>query len=401
MLSGKKVIFGMSGGIAAYKAAGWIRELIREGAEVRVVMTRSAAEFVTPLTCAALSGNEVVGDFFERSSAHTIPHISLACEADLVLIAPATANTIARLAHGLADDMLAAIVLVARCPVLVCPAMNSAMYENPATRENIATLRRRGMIVADPAEGALACRATGPGRLPEYGEAREYVLAAMSGQDLAGLRVTVTAGPTLEPLDQVRYLGNRASGRMGYALAAVARRRGADVTLVSGPTSLVPPAGVKLVAVTTALEMHREVMARFETSDVVVKAAAVSDFRPEKAAPGKIKKASCGLEVKLTANPDILLELGERKGDSPRPLLVGFAAEAGEDLEEGRRKMARKNCDLMVVNDITAAGAGFGAETNRVVILDRNGGEERLPLMGKEEVAGRVWDRAARILGHS
>ncbi len=399
MLSGKKVIFGMSGGIAACKAAGWIRDLARDGAEVHVVMTRNAAEFVTPLTCAALSGNEVVSDFFDQGSAHLIPHVNLACEADLILIAPATANTIARLAHGLADDMLAAIVLAARCPVIVCPAMNSAMYENPATRENVATLRRRGMTVADPGEGALACRATGPGRLPEYAEVREYVLAALAEQDLSGLKVTVTAGPTLEPLDQVRYLGNRSSGRMGYALAATARRRGAEVTLVSGPTRLEPPAGVELAPVTTALEMHREVMTRFESSDVLVKAAAVSDFRPETVASGKIKKAECGLEIRLTANPDILAELGEKKGNSARPLLVGFAAEAGENLEEGKRKLSRKNCDLMVVNDITASDAGFASENNRVVILDRNGGEERLPLMGKEEVANRIWDRVARLRG--
>ena len=397
MLTGKNIILGITGGIAAYKSAGWIREMKKEGAEVTVVMTKSAAEFISPLTCSALSGNEVKSDIFARESSHEIPHINLACEADLILIAPATANTISRIAHGMADDLLSTIVLAATCPLIICPAMNSNMYRHPATRDNIKTLKRRGAIVVDPDEGSLACRASGPGRLPEYLEAREFVLAALADQDLAGTRVMVTAGPTLEPLDEVRFLGNRSSGRMGYALAAAAHRRGAAVTLISGPTSLAPPAGIETVQVTTALEMHEAVMERWQASEVIVKAAAVSDFRPKAKAAGKIKKAASGLSLDLAENPDILKELGQKKGKKDNPVLVGFAAESGDGLAEGMRKLKTKNCDLMVVNDISEADAGFAVDTNRVVILDHDGGEERLPLMKKEEIAGRIWDRVVRI----
>ncbi len=397
MLDGRNIILGISGGIAAYKAAGWIRDLKREGAEVTVIMTRSATEFIAPLTCSALSGNRVHRDMFAREAAHEIPHINLAANADLIIIAPATANTIARLAHGMADDLLCAVVLAARCPVIVCPAMNDKMYRHPATRDNLATIGSRGTIVVDPGEGSLACRGNGPGRLPEFVEVREFVLAALSNQDLAGVKIMVTAGPTVEPLDQVRFLGNRATGRMGYAIAATARRRGADVTLISGPTSLAPPTGVNIVNVSTALEMRHAVMAGINEAEVVVKAAAVSDFRPAVSVDGKIKKAASGLDLQLTANPDILMELGRIKGKAEKPLLIGFAAEAGEKLGEGQRKLKEKNCDMMVVNNISDPDAGFAGESNRVVILYRNGGEERLPLLKKDEVADRIWDRIVRL----
>lgn len=399
MLTGKRILLGICGSIAAYKAAEWVRQLRRAEAEVTVIMTDGAARFVTPLTFAALSGRPVHTEIFAEHGAESIPHINLAREHDLLLIGPATARTIARLAHGLADDLLSAVTLATRTPVIVCPAMNSDMYLHPATQDNLKRLAGFGYRLVDPDCGKLACRQEGPGRLADWCVVRETVLTALSPQDLAGHQVLVTAGPTHEPLDPVRFLGNRSSGRMGFALAKTARRRGAKVTLVSGPSSLPDPPGVTTIRVTTAAEMAGEVLARAGECDAIVKAAAVSDFRPTHAAATKIKKAGSNLTLDLTANQDILKTLGERKvAGQTLPILVGFAAETGTNLEEGWRKLRDKNLDLVALNDISDEDAGFEVETNRIVILDSKGGEEKLPLLNKEQSADMIWNRVVKLL---
>lgn len=392
-LADKEILLGVCGGIAAYKACDWTRALRREGAAVTVVMTEAATRFVAPLTFAALSGRRVCTSMFAAEEAEQIPHISLARQADAVLIAPATAQTIARLAHGLADDLLSTLVLATTAKVVICPAMNSQMYRHPATQANLAKLREYGYTVVEPACGTMACGEEGPGRLVEWEEAHQALLSALSRQDLAGLEVLVTAGPTWEPLDPARLLTNRATGRMGYAVAAAARQRGAKVTLISGPSELAAPWGVEVVRITTAMEMHREVMARAKKMAVIVKAAAVADFRPKITASSKTKKEKAALTLALAANPDILKELGAMKKKAPRfPLLVGFAAESENLSAEAQRKLRDKNLDLIVANDITATDAGFAATTNRVLLIDRNGNEQELPLLSKEETAHRLWD---------
>jgi phosphopantothenoylcysteine decarboxylase/phosphopantothenate--cysteine ligase len=398
LLTDKKILLGITGSIAAYKAAEWVRELRREGAEVRVIMTSAATRFVAPLTFAALTGNKVSGEMFDPEDAEHIPHISLAAEADLVLIGPATAMTIARLAHGMADDLLSAVVLATKAPVVICPAMNSNMYENPATGHNLDLVRKFGHTVVDPGCGSLACNTEGPGRLADWLTVREAVYCALSAQDLAGREVLITAGPTHEPLDPVRYLGNRSSGKMGFAMAATARRRGAKVTLVTGPVNLDDLPGIEMIRVDTAEEMAREVLERSDSMSVVVKAAAVSDFRPAELSPCKLKKSGATLAMKLATNPDILKSLGEKKKEGQPPLLVGFAAESNDLIEEGRRKLAEKNLDLIAINDITADDAGFAVDTNRIIILDRDGSEERLPLLSKEATSDLIWNRVVKML---
>lgn len=399
MLSGKRILLGVSGSIAIYKTADWVRELKRAGAEVTVVMTADATRFVTPLTFAALSGRKVHTEMFAPADEELIPHINLAREHDLVLIGPATARTIGRLAHGLADDLLSTLVLAARIPVIVCPAMNSNMYLHPATQANLRRLSDYGYRLVEPGCGQMACREEGPGRLADWVEVRETVLSTLAPQDLAGRKVLVTAGPTHEPLDPVRYLGNRSTGRMGFALALTARRRGAEVTLVSGPSPLPDPPGLTTIRVTTAAEMAEAVLTRAEGCAVIVKAAAVSDFRPARFSPEKLKKGGGELTLELTANPDILKTLGERKGPQAKlPILVGFAAESQAGLEEGWRKITDKNLDLLAFNNITEAGAGFAVETNRITILDREGGQEQLLLLSKEKAAEQIWNRVAKLL---
>jgi phosphopantothenoylcysteine decarboxylase/phosphopantothenate--cysteine ligase len=400
LLTDKKIILGISGGIAAYKAADWVRNLRRAGADVVVVMTGAAARFITPLTLAALSGNKVHTDMFAPDEAEQIPHINLATAADLLLIAPATAQTIARLAHGLADDLLSALALATRAPVIICPAMNSNMYLHAATQDNLARLRTYGYRVVEPECGSLACNTEGPGRLVDWRIVKETIHAALAPQDLAGRKVLITAGPTREPLDPVRYLGNRSTGRMGYALAATARRRGAEVTLVSGPVTLPAPPGVELVRVTTAGEMAQEVLARQAGMVVIVKAAAVSDFRPAVCAAEKLKKSDGGLTLELAANQDILQTLGESKKAAAAtvPILVGFAAESRDFLAEGWRKLRAKNLDLLALNDISATDAGFAVETNRITLLDREGGAEKFPLLSKERTADLIWNRVVKLL---
>lgn len=398
MLTDKKIILGISGSIAVYKVAEWVRELRREGAVVRVIMTRDATRFVAPLTFTALSGNKVYEGMFDTEDAERIPHISLAAEADLVLIGPATARTIARLAHGMADDLLSTVVLATKAPVVICPAMNSNMYENPATRRNLALVSKFGHTVVEPGCGSLACNTEGPGRLADWHTVKEAVFSSLSVQDLANRKILITAGPTYEPLDPVRYLGNRSTGKMGFAMAATARRRGADVTLVTGPVSLQDLSGVTSIRVNTAEEMAREVLKRSDSMDVVIKAAAVSDFRPAKCSLTKLKKSGASLTMKLATNPDILKTIGKMKKKGGAPLLIGFAAESHDLLEEGQRKLKEKNLDLIVVNDITADDAGFAVDTNRVTILGRDGSEEWLPLLSKEKASDLIWNRVLKLL---
>ncbi|MCK5069577.1 MAG: bifunctional phosphopantothenoylcysteine decarboxylase/phosphopantothenate--cysteine ligase CoaBC, partial [Desulfocapsa sp.] len=313
VFSGKKIVIGITGSIAAFKVAGWVSTLTKEGAEVRVVMTDAARHFVAPLTYSALSGNPVLTDMFAAEESHAISHVQLGQEADLLLIAPATANTIAKLAYGLADDLLSTTVLAATCPVVIAPAMNSHMYNNPATQQNIEILKSFGYGIIDPATGMMACKTEGPGRLPEWEEVREQLVSVFVKQDLLGEKVMVTAGPTREALDPARFLSNRSSGKMGYAIARAARRRGADVLLVSGPTSLATPFGVKRVDIQTAEEMNHVVLEACSDVSVIVKAAAVSDFSPETMETDKVKKDDAQLVLKLKQTPDILNQLGQKK----------------------------------------------------------------------------------------
>ncbi|MCK5404113.1 MAG: bifunctional phosphopantothenoylcysteine decarboxylase/phosphopantothenate--cysteine ligase CoaBC [Desulfobulbaceae bacterium] len=398
-LTDKKIVLGISGSIAVYKVADWLRSLLKEGGEVNVIMTEAATRFVSPLTFAALSGKKVYSSMFEEENAENIPHISLARDCDLILIAPATAQTIARLAHGLADDLLSAVTLATKAKVVVCPAMNSSMYLHPATQANINKLKEYGYTVVDPASGLMACNEKGPGRLPEWNVIRESILQALAPQDLHGCPVLITAGPTIEPIDSVRFISNRSTGKMGFALARAAHQRGAQVTLITGPSNLPHPPGVHVVSVLTANEMHEAVMTRYDRNRVIVKAAAVSDFRPKTVRSEKIKKAAASLTMTLQPNPDILQELGDRGKESKHPpLLIGFAAESRDHLDEGARKLRDKNLDLIVVNDISATDAGFAVDTNRVTILARNSDASELPLLSKEETAHRIWNRVVKML---
>lgn len=398
MLADKKILLGITGSIAAYKAADWVRALRREGAQVTVVMTEAATRFISPLTLSALSGNRVYTNMFAPEDAEQIPHINLARQHDLIVVAPASAQTIARLAHGLADDLLSTVLLASSIPVLICPAMNSKMYLHPATQTNLQTIQSFGYTLLAPECGSMACGEEGPGRLIEWENARNSIIAAFAPQSLAGKSVLITAGPTREAFDPARFISNRSSGKMGYALATTALQRGAQVTLISGPTSMQPPAGVEIINVTTALEMEDAVLTLAQQMNVVVMSAAVSDFRPEKEEAHKVKKGSAGTTLSLVANPDILKGLGERKKQSSCfALLVGFAAESQNHLEEGTRKLREKNLDLIVVNDIGGAETGFETDTNRVSIIDRDQAIEELPLLSKEETAHRIWDSVDRL----
>ena len=397
MLTGKRILLGVTGSIAAYKAVELLRELMKREAEVQVVMTEAATRFVAPLSFETLSRQPVLLDMFTLAYGSQIGHIAATARADLFVIAPATANTIAKLAHGLADDFLANIYLASRCPVLVAPAMGSDMYQHAAVQENLARLRGRGIHVVGPASGELASGLVGPGRLVEPAEIVEAIenLLAPSG-DLAGEVVLVTAGPTREPLDPVRYISNRSSGKMGYAIVEAAARRGARVILVSGPTALGPPREAQVVQVETAQEMYDAVLAHLDAATVVIKAAAVADYRPKQVAREKIKKDERVPEVTLESTPDILAEVGKRKG---RRILVGFAAETHDLVANARKKLQRKNLDLMVANDVSQPGAGFDADTNVVKILDAKGGVEELPLLPKPAVADRILDRVVQLVG--
>lgn len=392
-MHGKTIVLGITGGIAAYKSAELARMLVREGAVVQVVMTTAAEEFVNPLTFSTLTNRPVYRNLFAGPQQSTTVHIDLAREPALIIVAPATANLLGKLSSGIADDLLSTVLLAVRMddiPVILAPAMNAAMFHNPAVRDNLATLRRRGFIMADPMSGELACGEVGEGRMAEPEQLLALVKKNLAvTRDYNGLKVLVTAGPTREALDPVRFFSNRSSGRMGYALARAARERGAKVYLISGPTVLDPPAGVDFYPVTTAQEMHEKVLSIFPGVDVVLKAAAVADFRPEVPAGQKIKKGE-ELQVKFVRNPDILKDLGARK---EKQFLVGFAAETADLLSYARAKMEQKNLDLIVANDVTQPGAGFDGETNIVQLLYRDGGVEALPLMSKAEVAHQLLDR--------
>ncbi len=396
MLKGKEIVLGVTGGIAAYKAVELLRLLTKAGADVHVIMTKGAMEFVTPLTFQTLSMNPVSTSLFNLISEREIGHITLADRADLIVIAPATANVVGKLANGIADDMLTTTVMASKAPLLIAPAMNVNMYQNPAYRENEARLKGRGALFVEPAKGLLACGWEGEGKLQEPQVIFEEVLAALAPNDLAGERVLVTAGPTREEIDPVRYISNYSSGKMGYALARAARRRGAEVTLVTGPTCLDVPYGVLTVPVVSALEMREAVLAKATGSTIIIKAAAVADYRPAQRADMKIRKTAAPPPLELVKNPDILEELGRIKGER---FLVGFAAETGDPSESAGKKLAEKNLDMVVANDISQAGAGFNVDTNIVKLVFRDGPVEDLLLMGKEELADVILDRIVELKG--
>ena len=398
-LNGKRILLGVTGSIAAYKAVELLRLLAKAGAEVQVVMTEAAAKFVAPLTFETLSRQEVLLDMWSLAYSHRIGHIEATQRADLFVVAPATARTIARLALGLADDFLSCIYLASRCPVVVAPAMDCDMLEHQAVQDNLGRLRDRGVHIVEPDTGPLASGMVGRGRLADVAAILDRIELILSPrQDFAGQVVLVTAGPTREPLDPVRFLSNRSSGKMGYAIAEAAAARGARVILVSGPTALAAPPGVDCIRVETADEMYRAVLAKLESVGVVIKAAAVADYRPKRRADRKIKKDQAVPEIALEPTPDILAELGKRKGTR---ILVGFAAETDDLLDNARMKLQRKNLDLVVANNVREAGAGFDVDTNVVTMLDGAGRAETLPLLSKREVADRILDRVKVLLHRS
>ena len=397
MLKGKKIVLGVTGGIAVYKAVDLVSRLRKQGAEVRVVMTDHAKEFVTPLTFKEISGNKVAVSMWESNQEFNVEHIALANWADIFIVAPATANIIAKMACGIADDLLSTTLLAAQAPIIVCPAMNTGMYNHPATQENLGKLQSRGVTIMPPAVGMLACGVSGPGRLPEPQQIVEFVkdFFAKREGDLRGLKVLVTAAGTREPIDPVRFVGNRSSGKMGYAIAQIAAERGADVLLVTGPSALPIPPNVAYQKVETTGEMLAACLEAYDKADIVIKAAAVADYRPHDVAAQKIKKKTDdALTVVMDKNPDILKELGARK---KQQILVGFAAETQNLLENAREKIVKKNLDMIVANDVTAAGAGFNADTNIVKFLFPDGRVCSLEQMPKTAVAERLLDTVLEI----
>lgn len=394
MLQGKTVVLGVSGGIAVYKVVQLLRLLVKAGADVHVIMTQNAQKFVTPLTFQTLSGNPVHTDLFNLYQEQEIDHISLADRADLFVLAPATANLVAKLSQGLADDLLTTSLLATKAPVLVTPAMNSNMYENPIYQRNEKNLKSYGYYFLEPMVGELACGWEGKGKLPDPQLILEAAEAVFVGKDLVGCQMLVTAGPTREEIDPVRYLSNHSSGKMGYAIAKAARNRGAQVTLISGPTSLSEPPGVKSIQVNSAEEMYIAVMEHYVEADVVIKSAAVADYRPVMRFEQKQKKKSTELSVLLEKNPDILAELGARKDGH---ILVGFAAETERLLAHAAEKLQKKNLDLIVANDVSREGAGFNVDTNIVRFLHADGKVEEFDLMTKDQVAQQLLDRVVLL----
>ena len=393
-LTGKTVVLGVTGGIAAYKMANVASALRKAGAIVHVIMTKNATEFITPLTFETLTNNRCIVDTFGRNFQYDVAHISLAKAADLMLIAPATANVIAKLAHGLADDMLTTTALAARCKKLVAPAMNTAMLENPITQDNLKQLEHYGFGIIQPAVGLLACKDVGSGKLPEPEVLLDAVARELAREkDLLGVRVTVTAGPTQESLDPVRYLTNHSSGKMGYAIAREAMLRGAEVTLISGPTALKPVPGVKLVPIVTAQDMLEAVQAALPETDILIKAAAVADYRPAAVSDQKLKKQDGELSIPLERTTDILAWVSEHR--HPGLFVCGFSMETENMLENSRKKLQKKHLDMIVANNLKTQGAGFGVETNVVTLITQDNIQE-LPLMGKDQVAGKLLDEIQR-----
>ena len=395
MLKEKTVLLGVTGGIAAYKAAALASALVKQHAAVEVVMTKNATQFVTPLTFEQLTGRRTMVDTFDRNFSHQVEHISLAERTDLVIVAPATANVCAKLAHGLADDMLTTTVLACRCPKLIAPAMNTNMYENPVTQDNLMILRKYGWDVIEPVSGRLACGTTGKGKLPEPEELLQYILRYLARpHDLAGKRVLVTAGPTQEALDPVRYLTNHSTGKMGYAIARMAMLRGAEVTLISGPTSITPPPFVNTVWIRSAQDMYEAIAAHAAESDYIFKAAAVADYTPAEYNDNKMKKKDGDLSIPLKRTQDILKYLGEHRSDSQ--VICGFSMETQNMLENSKDKLIRKNVDMICANNLKVAGAGFGVDTNVITIITRDSVLE-LPLQSKEAAANAILDQAIAL----
>jgi phosphopantothenoylcysteine decarboxylase/phosphopantothenate--cysteine ligase len=395
MLSDKKIIVGISGGIAAYKACEIVRRLKKSGAQVIVVMTENAQKFVTPLTLETLSENEVVTEMFPEKRMVGVRHVNLAQWADLILIAPTTANIVGKIRAGIADDILTTVVMSTKSPVMFAPSMNVNMYENPIFGENMGYLKKLGCKFIEPETGDLAC-GTGKGRLPEPQTIVAEVVKFLTGKrDLEGKSILVTAGRTHEPLDPVRYLSNRSSGKMGYAIAEAAKGRGAKVTLISGPSDLVVPGELDFLRVERAKEMHSAVRSRFARADALIMTAAVSDFVPSIVSPEKTKKEEGEVYLKLKPSVDILKEMGKRK---KKQILVGFSLETENEIKNSKRKLTEKNLDLIVVNNPTVPGAGFEVDTNQVVLIDRRGRVENLPLLSKKDVAEKVLDRVCVLL---
>jgi len=393
MFSNKTIVLGVTGSIAAYKAAEIASRLTQAGAKVHVIMTQEAVQFISPVTFRAITGRPVVTEMFDLASEFSIEHVSLANSADVVIIAPTTANVIAKLAAGIADDMLCCTVLATRAPVLIAPAMETNMYTNPVTQGNLSKLKARGFVVVGPATGWLASGRQGLGRLADVEDIIRVIQRVLrTGEDLIGRHVVVTAGGTREPIDPVRYISNRSSGKMGFALAEAGRDRGADVTLITAPTSLPEPAGIRVIRVCTAEEMRQAVQNEAPRADVLIMSAAVADYRPIRTAKGKIKKGKAGLTLELERTSDIL---GSVKGNL---IKVGFAAESGELIKNAEKKLKQKRLDFIVANDITARDSGFGTDTNRVTIIDRKGKVDRLPLLTKREVAERILDKVIVLL---
>lgn len=390
MLKGKMVILGVTGGIAAYKSAALASLLVKAGADVQVIMTEHAQEFIAPITFEALTGHRCLTDTFDRNHEYSTEHVELGKRADAVIVAPATANVIAKLAHGIADDMLTTTILACRCPKIIAPAMNTRMYENPVTQDNMELLRKYGMEVVEAASGRLACGDVGAGKMPEPEALFQYVLKACAfPKDMEGLKVMVTAGPTQEIIDPVRYVTNHSTGKMGYSIAKICALRGADVTLVSGKTSLEPPMFVTVVPVTTAKDMYEAVVSGSEETDIVIKAAAVADYRPKKVSDEKIKKSDGQMVLEMERTEDILGYLGAHKREGQ--FLCGFSMETENMLENSKAKLAKKHVDMIVANNLKVQGAGFGTDTNIVTIITKENITE-LELLSKDEVAKRLLD---------
>lgn len=391
MLKGKTVVLGVTGGIAAYKIANLASMLVKQHANVRVIMTQNATNFITPTTFETLTGKKCLVDTFDRNFEFQVEHVSLAKQADIFMIAPATANVIAKVAHGLADDMLTTTFLACRSPKYIVPAMNTQMYENPITQDNLNICRKYGMYVIEPASGYLACGDTGAGKMPEPETLFEYILQELACEkDLAGKKVLVTAGPTQEAIDPVRYITNHSTGKMGYAIARAAARRGAEVTLVSGPVDLKAPLGVRLVPVISAKDMFDAVTSVSAEQDAIIKAAAVADYRPAVVGAEKTKKSDGNMNIELERTDDILAWLGAHRREGQ--VLCGFSMETQNMLENSRAKLAKKNVDMIVANSLRTAGAGFGTDTNLVTVITKDGAEE-LELMSKDQVAHELLNR--------